>query len=112
MTLETIENKYGPLEVQYTFKVSGYCPVGDQQMLGVATITYSPRDRLIEFNAVQNYFKEHSDMRMTSEEMARFIYNMVREAAGKCMLRVELTTSTIGHANVTVRVWEDYDEYH
>ncbi len=79
--IRTIPNIYGEHEAEFVYKnFTCICPVTGRRDYAVIRIRYKPRDRLIEYESLDDYFKEFKDKTMHHEAVVGKIFNDLLEA--------------------------------
>lgn len=74
--IRTIPNIYCDHEVELTYEgLRCVCPVTGLEDRGVVRIRYKPRDRLLEYESLDRYFRDFEGRRMHHEAIACKIYN-------------------------------------
>ena len=79
--IRTIPNIYGEHEAEFTYSnFTCICPVTGRRDYAVIKIRYKPKSRLIEYESLDEYFKEFRDKTMHHEAVVRKIFNDIMEA--------------------------------
>ncbi|HIP58411.1 MAG TPA: preQ(1) synthase [Archaeoglobus profundus] len=74
--IRTIPNVYGEHETEFIYnKFTCICPVTGRRDYGIIKIRYKPKDKLIEYESLDEYFKEFKDKAMHHEAVVRKIFN-------------------------------------
>ncbi len=79
--IRTIPNVYGEHEAEFVYEnFTCICPVTGRRDYAVITIRYKPKDRLIEYESLDEYFKSFEDKAMHHEAVVDRIFNDLMEA--------------------------------
>ena len=75
MSVRTIPNVYGEHEAEFVYEnFKCICPVTGRRDRGRITIRYKPKDRLIEYESLDEYFKSFEDRMMHHEAVVDRIF--------------------------------------
>ena len=87
--IKTIPNVYGEHEAELIYdKFTCICPVTGIRDYGVIKIRYKPKNKLIEYESLDEYFKEFKDKEMHHEAVVRKIFNDLLDAVEPYQLEV------------------------
>ncbi len=87
--IRTIPNVYRDHEMVLTYEnFTCICPVTGERDYAVIKIRYKPRDKLIEYESLDNYFKGFKDKAMHHEAVVEKIFNDISKAVNPKNLEV------------------------
>jgi len=83
--IRTIPNIYGEHEAEFVYDdFTCICPVTGKRDYAVIRIRYRPGDRLLEYESLDNYFKEFRDLQIHHEAVVkRVFYDLLEELKPK-----------------------------
>jgi len=87
--IRTIPNVYGEHEAEFVYEnFTCICPVTGRRDRGKIVIRYKPKDRLIEYESLDEYFKSFRDLRMHHEAVVDRIFSDLKKALNPKWLEV------------------------
>ncbi len=87
--IRTIPNVYGEHEAEFVYEnFTCVCPVTGRRDRGVIRIRYRPRDRLVEYESLDDYFKGFAEMRMHHEAVVDRVFHDLLKALNPISLEV------------------------
>ncbi len=105
---DTLPNTHGISESALRSAFSTICSVTDERFSGEVIVTYRPGATLIEFVSFGDYIRGFDETETTMEEMAREIYDTVREIVQPAALRVEIDVQTASHIPAWCKIEEGF----
>ncbi len=90
-TFRTIPNVYCEHEAEFVYgNFTCICPVTGVRDHGVVKIRYKPKDRILEYESLERYFKSFEDKRLHHEAVLCKIFNDLLKALNPEKLEVEI----------------------
>ncbi|WP_457549898.1 preQ(1) synthase [Archaeoglobus sp.] len=79
--IRTIPNVYSDHEAEFTYtKFTCICPVTGLRDTGTIKIRYKPKDRILEYESLDTYFKSFADRKMHHEAVVCKIFSDIYQA--------------------------------
>ena len=79
--IRTIPNVYSDHEAEFTYtKFTCICPVTGLRDVGTIKIRYKPKDRILEYESLDSYFKSFADKKMHHEAVVCKVFNDIYQA--------------------------------
>lgn len=105
---DTLANVHGITEIALRSPFSTICSVTDERFSGEVIVTYRPGATLIEFVSFGEYIRGFDETETSAEELAREIFDTIKETVQPPALRIEIDIQTASHIPAWCKIEEGY----
>lgn len=102
--ITTIPNDTKITRIQYHPRFSVICSIGKAPFHGVIDVSYSPDDKLLEFESFETWLFSLANQSMTIEDLCRLVFDELQNALDCKSLTVTVSAETTVHAPVSATI--------